>query len=78
MQKEEILEIVKKAIPYSGQIYDVVIYDDSIRFNWRDSRYRVSEGLSVEEVGGGLLTGSDSAILMQHLIKRQSIFYEKL
>lgn len=75
MTKDQLLELVLRGLPYSNQIKNIDTQSESqaIRFDWRDTRYRVytvgEYGLDVEEVGNGVLIGSDRAILMRALLE---------
>ena len=66
------VELVYRAIPYSTSISELDFTSDpnAIRFKWRGTTYRVSDTLHVEEVGDGVLVGSDRAILIEALLKR--------
>lgn len=70
MSKDELLTLIIQTIPYPQQIkeIDTTTEDDAIQFTWRACRYRVSDNRHVEEVGDGVLIGSDRAILMGHLL----------
>lgn len=67
----KLLEAVISSLPYSNQIKDLDLSSEAsaIRFTWRGARYRVSNGLYVEEVRNSSLAGSDIAILMQDLLR---------
>jgi len=70
MTNDKILELVLRSIPYFHQLKDFdTTLPKCIQFSWRGSTYRVSESLSVEEVEGNILAGTDSAILMSALLK---------
>jgi hypothetical protein len=73
MTRDEAVELIVAALPYPAQIrdWDTAVDDGSLRFTWRGTRYRFSYGTSwlVEEVGDGVLIGSDQALLIEHLIK---------
>ncbi len=73
--KEEIIEVLYNAIPYSNQIkkLDISSEEDAIRFEWRGTRYRVSVRGGVEEIGNGVLTSSDSALLVETLLNKTKI-----
>ena len=66
------IEILNNAIPYPNQIKDYDINNkDQIRFTWRGTRFKVDfQNASVDEVGNGVLIGSDLSILIEALIKR--------
>lgn len=71
--KEKAVEAVIKGLPYPHQITDIDLTkeDGAIRFTWRKTnKFRLDLTFgSVEEVGDGILMGSDIAILAQALIK---------
>lgn len=70
--KEEALEVLIKSIPYSDQLSDLDLSrDNEIMFNWRiNTRFVLNlESGYVQEVGDGILIGSDIAILISHIIK---------
>lgn len=75
MTKDQLLELILRGLPYSNQIKNIDTQSESqaVRFDWRGARYRVytvgEYGLDVEEVGNGVLIGSDKAILMAGLLK---------
>lgn len=63
----KLIELIIIALPYPFQMRDIDIGADYVRFTWRGARYHVTER-GVEEVGDGVLIGSDRAILMRALI----------
>lgn len=69
-KKEHLIEIINKALPYANQIEKWDLTEErAIRFSWRGNKFRVSFNLGVEEVGNGVLIGSDICILLEKLIK---------
>ena len=70
--KESLLEAIIRCIPYPHQMSDIGISteDDSIRFKWRSSHFRVSILGSVEEIGDGVLIGSDITIMFEKVLKQ--------
>lgn len=70
--REKLMELVLKALPYSEQLTDLNFESevDTIRFTWREVRYRVTNTLYVEEVQDGILASTDRTILMQTLLAR--------
>jgi hypothetical protein len=64
----KIIELLIRAIPYPDQMKDFDIHTDYVEFTWRGTRYRVTKGYGVDEVGNGVLIGSDSSILIRALI----------
>lgn len=72
--KEELLTAVLKSLPYSDQITDLDFSTEetAIRLIWRKSnKFRIDINGGVEEVGNGVLIGSDISILFRELLKRQ-------
>jgi len=70
MKNIELIVLVMKALPYANQVSDVEEENDAIRFNWRGTKYHISKSLSVNEVGDGVLTGTDTAMLIRTLLER--------
>lgn len=72
--KEQALELVVKSIPYPEHIkdWDLSSEETSIRFTWRtENRFRFDfKYMSVEEVGNGVLSGTNITILLRELLKR--------
>jgi hypothetical protein len=68
---EKILETVLKAVPHPHLIENIELQPDAIvlRFTWRGTRYRVDELFRCEEIGEGVLIGSDLAILMERTLQ---------
>lgn len=64
----KIIELLIRAIPYPDQIREIEVATNFVEFTWRSARYRVTETLGVDEVGDGVLVGSDRAILMRTCI----------
>lgn len=66
-----LLNTVLIALPYTHLMSDIDMHtsEDSMRFTWRGTRYRVSESLGVDEFGDGVLIRSDKAILLERLLK---------
>ena len=72
--KEELLTAVLKSLPYSDQIteLDFSLEERAIRLIWRKSnKFRITLSGEIEEVGDGILIGSDISILFRELLKRQ-------
>ena len=69
---DTLIGYVVKVIPYPDQIvdWDTTSELSAIRFTWRSSRFRVAANLSVEEVDDCVLAGSNSAILLEALLKK--------
>ena len=72
MKQEKLIELIISTLPYPQQITDIEFEEKmgGIRFTWRSSRYRISENRSVEQCENSMLSGSDNAILLEHLIKK--------
>jgi hypothetical protein len=62
--------LVLLALPYPEGVTNIDLEGDAmgIRFTWRGTRYRVTDGPNVEEVKPGILATTDRAILMQALL----------
>jgi hypothetical protein len=65
----KIIELVIRALPYPEQVRNLFVGETDIRFDWRGTSYSISKMLHVEEVGDGVLIGSDKALLIQTCIK---------
>ena len=68
MKPDEILTTIVQRIPYPNQMKDIVVGDRDVRFTWRGTRYSVNANRGIDEVGDGVLIGSDSAILMRAVV----------
>ena len=68
---EDLIELAVKALPYPDQIrdWDLSTEDSAVRFTWRDTRFRVSTNLFVEEVTPPVLRGSNISIILEALLK---------
>lgn len=66
----KIVELIVRALPYPDQMRDIEIASDYLEFTWRGVRYRVNELYGVDEVGNGVLIGTDRAILIRTLLER--------
>lgn len=65
----QLLTAIVQAMPYPNQIAFDLSEDGAVRFGWRGTLFRVSQTGHVEEVGNGVLIGSDIAILARALIE---------
>jgi hypothetical protein len=67
----EVLETVLKAVPHPHLIENIELQPDAnvLRFTWRGTRFRVDELFRCDEVGDGVLIGSDQAILMERTLQ---------
>lgn len=76
MEKHKILELVLKRLPCSQQIEEIDLTSDhdAIRFTWRDDRLRISKSLSVEQVKGSALCGSNLAKVIEQLLKNNQSY----
>jgi hypothetical protein len=72
---EQVVTVINRALPYSNQIEDWDLSKPNvIRFTWRGSRFRVGNGIYVEEcTPTGFLLGSVSAIMLQELLRQNWI-----
>ena len=71
MNNGERFEVVLNGLPYVKQINDIDFREENaVCFKWRGTTYRVSGACYVEEVGDGILVGSDKAILLRELLKK--------
>ena len=73
MKHAEMVEVIVKALPHSDHISEWgLTEEDAVRFKWRGDYFRVSlrEPISVEQVEGHFLAGSNLAILMGSLLRR--------
>ena len=75
MTKAKFVEAIVKALPYPQHItdWDLDSEEEAIRFTWRRAQFRQSTAYShrVEECENGLLKGSNLAIVVEALIKRE-------
>jgi len=60
--------MIIRALPYPDQMRDLQIASDYVEFTWRTARYRVTQSFWVDEVGDGVLIGTERAILMRRCI----------
>lgn len=69
--KEQIVELVIKAMPYPEQItsWSFTESNDSVLFTWRGQRFKVNNNLFVVEIEKDCGVGSNTAILLERLIK---------
>lgn len=72
MDKQGLIQHIAQRWPYVAQIsqLDMDTEKDAIRFDWRGTRFRVSHCLGVEEVGDGVLAGSNLTIALGALLRR--------
>ncbi len=70
--KSAIWERILQRLPYPDQIRAVdLTHDTDVRFAWRGDRFRVGSNFDVDEVGDGVLIGSNISILLGALLKRR-------
>lgn len=73
LTKDELVSLIKAAIPYPDQItdWDVSREEDAVRFTWRGDRFRVTlRGVGVDQCDPpGFLKGSNLATLLGRLLK---------
>lgn len=69
---EQGVEILNKAIPYADQITNYKFLNEDIYFYWRSDQFKleISTG-RIDQVDGACLVGSNIAIVMTELVKRQ-------
>ncbi len=67
----KVLETVLKAIPCAHLVEEIDLQAEPsvVRFTWRGTRYRVDDALRCDEVGDGVLIGSDQAILLERVLR---------
>ena len=75
MTNAELMELLIASLPYPDQIknLDLTSSETAIRFDWRGIRFRISQSKSVEEVKDGMLSGSNIAIILEHLVKKTEL-----
>lgn len=66
-----IIEMLIRALPYPEQMTGIEVAENAVEFTWRTRRYRVTKALGVDEVGDGVLIGSDRAILLRQCLQLQ-------
>lgn len=67
---EEIIEALYGSIPYSNQIKNLKISEhDEVYFTWRGKNLKAVKSGHIDEVEGGCLVGSDSSMLLAHIVK---------
>lgn len=64
----KIIGLLIRSIPYPDQMRNFDIASNYVEFTWRGTRFRVNENYGVDEVGDGVLIGSDLAILIRACI----------
>jgi hypothetical protein len=72
----KILNVVnrlRRAMPNADQVNITRMTNEELRFEWRGTSYRVTDDMYVEEVGDGVLIGSDSAALIRRLLEQQLV-----
>lgn len=68
MSTNELLDLVIGKVPYPHQIQNIdITLQEEVRFDWRGTRFKVVEN-GCEQVGDGVLIGSDIAILMRAVL----------
>ena len=77
MAKDEVVEVIIRALPYAGQInkLDTTGDDSAVRFTWRGTEFRVSTSgtFSTETVEGPMLVGGNMSILLEALLVRTAL-----
>lgn len=69
MKATELITRIYQRLPYPNQVEITSVGDGAVRFKWRRVEYNITTTLFVEEVVGGLLHRSDTAIVMNQLLK---------
>ena len=75
MTKEELVQVIYSTMPYPSQIRDLdfTTEDNAVRFSWRCDRFRVvilNTTISVEQVEGNVLVGSNITIILNELLNQ--------
>jgi hypothetical protein len=69
MEKDNVLTAIVQNVPYPEQVKDIdTSRDGEVRFTWRGTRFAATTNMGLDEVGDGVLIGSDIAILMRNLV----------
>ena len=70
MQQMKIVERLIQRLPCPQQIkhIDTASEKEAVRFTWRGGAFRVSQNMSVEQIEGSMLKGTNAAILLEALI----------
>lgn len=68
--KEELLTAVLKSLPHPNHINDLDLSSETeaVMFTWRQNKLRVQLSGHVDEVGDGVLIGSNLSILVHQLL----------
>lgn len=76
LSQGKLIELIVQTIPYPSHITDWDFSEeDAIRFQWRETSFRVSKNLFVEERDRCFLKGSDITIIFETLLKK--VYLEK-
>jgi len=70
MDTTEITNLLLSAIPYPQHIRNINQRESEVRFEWRDQKFCVSDRLSVDSVGDGVLIGDAASILLQAILRQ--------
>jgi hypothetical protein len=69
MSNKELLITVLAKIPFPTKVENLTELENGIRFSWRGQWFWVHGDLNVEEVEALMLIGSNSAVLLEALLK---------
>jgi len=69
--QERLVELITQSLPYPSQISDWDFSEvGAVRFQWRETNFRVSKNLFVEERDICFLKGSNITIIFEALLKK--------
>ena len=73
--KDVLTQLIYRAMPYAEQIrnWNSIKDENAIRFEWRGQEFRVTTSLSCDTVRHPFLEGSDIAIILESLLKKQYV-----
>jgi len=69
---ENIVSRLARCLPYSEQVEWIDLGSMEMRFQWRGKLFQIRvDSMNVEEVDGRILSGSNEAMLIEALLKKQ-------
>lgn len=70
--KEKAIELLYNSIPYNISIENLEIFDDNIKFTWRNGRYKFefTPPFIVSRINGTHLIRNDVSILIEELLNK--------
>ncbi len=72
--RNNIVTWLSRCMPNAEQMTWITLDAEEIRFEWRGATFKVTvEPIFVEEVDGMILSGSDKAMLIEALLKKQFV-----